>query len=185
MEYKLINLKPNNKKSFLFITLFLLSVISLGFYWNYAMNYEMIVKFTQLDESDPSFPFGERKIDASSWIKNGYKKVDDYQIYNPSPAPLEKNYKLVGAISREVQMFKHNYPELYNYFEQKGSFDSFLKKDINIEYVGSYFNEYSNQPTNDNFLITFDDYQINIARKLENGSISMSAYDLKKISSLK
>lgn len=182
MEYKLIALKQNKKNCF-FITLFLLSVIGLGFYWNYTMNYEMIVKFTQLDESDPSFPFGERKIDARSWIKNGYKKIDDYQIYNPNPIPLEKNFKLAGTISREADMFKNNYPELYAYFQQKGSFDNFLKKNITAEYIGSHFNEYSNQPTNDNFLITFDDYQINITRKLENGSIYLSAYDLKKISS--
>ena len=28
----------------------------------------MTVKFTQLDESDQNFPFGERKIDVRPWL---------------------------------------------------------------------------------------------------------------------
>lgn len=182
MAYKSIALKQN-KKLIYFIVLFF-SVIAIGFYWNYKMNYEMIVKFTQLDESDPSFPFGERKIDARPWLDKGYIKINDYLIYNPNSIPLEKNFELVSAISRATERSSKSYPELYAFFEKKGSFDDFLKKNISIKYLHSTFNEYSNLPTNDRFLVTFDNYQITVSRKLENDSISLFANDLKKIPEL-
>lgn len=141
----------------------------------------MIVKFTQSDESDRNFPFGERYIDASPWIKQGYTKINDYRISNPNPVPLEKNFKLVVAINNHVERFKKNNSELYTFFEKKNSYDEFLKKDIKIEYVYSTFNQYSNLPTNDNFVVTFDDYKIKIKREFENDSIYLFAFDLERI----
>lgn len=182
MAYKRIALKQN-KRLICFIVLFLCA-IGFGFYWNYKMNYEMIVKFTQLDESEPNFPFGQRKINASQWIKKGYVKINDYQIYNPNPTPLEKDFQLASAISDGVERFNNNYPKLYAFFETKGSFDEFLKKDIKIKYINSTFNEDTNLPTDDTFLVTFDNYQIKVSRELKNDSFSLFAYDLKKISEL-
>ena len=153
MAYRFISIKRSKKKLLGFFCL-VLFIVGLGFYWNYKMNYEMIVKFTQLDESDSSFPFGERKIDASPWIKKGYKKINDYLIYNPNPIPLEKNFELVIAISDCVERFSNSYPKLHAFFEKKGSFDEFLEKEINIQYIDSTFNEYSNLPTDDTFLVT-------------------------------
>lgn len=182
MAYRFIDLKKSKKKLLGFFFLVLL-VVGLGFYWNYKMNYEMIVKFTQLDESDSSFPFGERSIDASPWIKQGYRKIDNYQIYNPNPKPLKKDIDLMVAISICTDDYQREYSELYHNLNKKGGLDEYLKKDIKIEYIGSYFNEYSNLPTNDNFFVSFDDYQVKIERKLEEGSTYLFAYDLTRIAS--
>lgn len=141
----------------------------------------MIVKFTQLDENEANFPFGERKIDARPWLNKGYIKINDYQLYNPAPIPLEQDLDLAIAISICVDDYENSFPQLYHYFNSKGALDSFLKKNINIKYIDSTFDEYSNLPTNDTFLITFDNYQITVSRELKNKSFSLFAYDLKKI----
>ena len=177
MAYKFTALKQN-RKLICYVTFFLCA-IALGFYWNYKMNYEMTVKFTQLDESDQNFPFGERKIDVRPWLDKGYMKINDYQIYNPNPIPLKQDLELAIAISIAVDDRKISEPELYHYFAQKNVLDDFLKKNIEIKYIGSTFNELSNLPTDDIFLVTFDNYQITISRKLEHGSFSLFAYDLK------
>lgn len=44
--------------------------------------------------------------------------------------------------------------------------------------------EDTNLPTDDTFLVTFDNYQIKVSRELKNDSFSLFAYDLKKISEL-
>ena len=78
----------------------------------------MTVKFTQLDESDQNFPFGERKIDVRSWLDKGYMKINDYQIYNPNPIPLKQDLELAIAISIAVDDHKISEPEQKSDFVQ-------------------------------------------------------------------
>lgn len=58
--------------------IFLISFILLcglgGAYWSYRMNYEMIMKFTLLDEDHPDFPFGGKRINITPWFKWAIKK---------------------------------------------------------------------------------------------------------------
>ena len=47
------------------------------------MNYEMIMRYTDLDENAPDFPFGQKKVDARYWIlEKKFSKIDDNKIYN-------------------------------------------------------------------------------------------------------
>lgn len=140
----------------------------------------MIVKFTQVNESETNFPFGERKIDVSHWLNKGYIKINDYQIYNPNIIPLKHDLELAIAISISVDDHKISQPQLYHFFDQKNALDEFLKKNIEVKYMYSTFNEYSNLPTDDTFLVSFDNYEIKISRKLKDKSFVLFAYDLKQ-----
>lgn len=51
-------------KNKIFISSILCLVIGVGIYniWSYKMNYEMSIRYTDLDESSPDFPFGQKKL---------------------------------------------------------------------------------------------------------------------------
>ncbi|WP_312968071.1 hypothetical protein [Acinetobacter gerneri] len=81
------------------------------------MNYEMIMRFTDLDENAPDFPFGQKKIDAQYWIsEKNFSKIDNYKIYNPKITPLilDDNFDLEITIEQCLDKNKINYPILYN-----------------------------------------------------------------------
>lgn len=88
----------------------------------------MIMKFTLLDEDHPDFPFGEKRVNITPWLKMGYKKIDDYEIYNPNVAPLKKDDALARVISQYADNYKIIYPELCKFFQHKDAYDFFLKK---------------------------------------------------------
>lgn len=113
----------------------------------------------------------------------GYKKINDYEIYNPNVAPLKKDDALARVISQYADNYKIIYPELYKFFQHKDAYD-FFKKDIKINYLSSVFNENTKAPTDDYFRIFFDDYQVDVHRKLAKNSelpYYLYAYDLKKV----
>jgi len=130
------------------------------------MNYEMIVTFTQTDVNAYDFPVGERKIDASPWIKQGYRKLTSYQIYNPNAKPLVADSYLFDSIKYQIKNYKDIYPKLYRKFNQEGALEIFLNnKELKSQYLYSYFNNDTNQPTDDYFLVTLDGYQIEVQRE--------------------
>lgn len=142
----------------------------------------MIMKFTLLDEDHPDFPFGEKRVNITPWLKMGYKKIDDYEIYNPNVAPLKKDYYLAIAVSQCVDDLPTIYPELEDFFNKKGWLDNFLTKDIKVQYLYSMFNENTKAPTDDYFHVFFDDYHVRIHRKLyPDGTSHLYAYDLIKV----
>jgi len=126
----------------------------------------MIVTFNQTDMNAYDYPVGKRKIDASPWIKQGYRKITDTRIYNPNPKPLEKDFLLFDAIQSEVKDYKDIYTKLYRKFNQKDALDIFLDNaEIKNQYLYTRFNKDTNQPTDDYFLLIFDGYQIKIKRE--------------------
>lgn len=186
MVYKVIDLKSNKTRWWITVVVFL-SLLGGGlYYWNYKMNYEMIVTFTQTDVNAYDFPVGERKIDASPWIKKGYRKLTSYQIYNPNAKPLEKDFLLFDAIQSQLNYSKKRFPLLYRKFNQKDAFKNFSDNtEVKSQYLYSYFNKDTNQPTEDNFLVTFDGYQIKIKRApfIYEGSegYSLFGFELEKV----
>lgn len=187
MVYKVTDSKSSKKRWWITVVV-VLSLLGGGlYYWNYKMNYEMIVTFNQTDMNAYDYPVGERKIDASPWIKQGYRKLTSYQIYNPNAKPLEKDFLLFDAIQSEVKDYKDIYTKLYRKFNQKDAFKSFSDNtEVKSQYLYSYFNKDTNQPTEDNFLVTFDGYQIKIKRApfIYEGSegYSLFGFELEKVS---
>lgn len=166
MVYKVTDSKSSKKRWWITVVVFL-SLLGGGlYYWNYKMNYEMIVTFNQTDMNAYDYPVGERKIDASPWIKQGYRKLNIYNIFNPNAKPLEKDFLLFDAIKSKLEYSKKRFPLLYRKFNQKDALDIFLNnKEIKSQYLYSCFNKDTNQPTDDYFLVTFDGYQIEIQRE--------------------
>lgn len=166
MVYKVTDSKSSKKRWWITVVVFL-SLLGGGlYYWNYKMNYEMIVTFNQTDMNAYDYPVGERKIDASPWIKQGYRKITDTRIYNPNVKPLVKNSYLFETVQSEVKGYKDIYTKLYRKFNQKDALDIFLNnKEVKSQYLYSRFNQDTNQPTDDYFLLTFDGYQIKIKRE--------------------
>jgi len=158
-----------------------------AWYWNYKMKYEMIVTFNQTDVNAYDFPVGKRKIDASPWIKQGYKKLTDTRISNPKVNPLIKNDSLFEAIKSELEYSKYRLPKLYQKLNQQGALADFLKQEVGTQYLYSRFNESTNAPTDDYFLVTFDGYQIRIQRdSLTNSDAYMLfGYELREIPKIK
>jgi hypothetical protein len=183
MVYKCINLLKHHKKRSVIIVVLLLTCMTGAWYWNYKMKYEMIVTFNQTDVNAYDFPVGKRKIDASPWIKQGYKKLTDTRISNPKVNPLIKNDSLFEAIKSELEYSKHRLPKLYQKLNQQGALADFLKQEVGTQYLYSRFNESTNAPTDDYFLVTFYGYQIRIQRdSLTNSDAYMLfGYELREI----
>jgi hypothetical protein len=166
MVYKVTDSKSSKKRWWITVVVFL-SLLGGGlYYWNYKMNYEMLVTFDQMDANAYDYPVGKRKIDASPWIKQGYRKLTSYQIYNPNVKPLIADSYLFDFIKHQIKNYKDIYPKLYRKFNQEDALEIFLNnKEVKSQYLYSCFNNDTNQPTDDYFLLTFDGYQIEVQRE--------------------
>ena len=181
MIHKLNNFKFLN--ILICLSIFLFAFFGVGVYWKYKVKNEMIVKFTQTDIEAPDFPVGERKINAAPWIQEGYIKLDQYRIYKPNYSSLVKDLDLAIEVSISSEQSYIRLPKLYNYFNRKGSLVDFLQKDISIRHLYSTFNPNNNLPSDDEFLVSFDDYEIIIQRKSHEANISLRGFDLNKAGS--
>ncbi|MDV2440478.1 hypothetical protein QR665_13485 [Acinetobacter gerneri] len=176
MAYKLINLVKNK----LILNTILCLVITVGTFsiWRYKMNYEMIMHYTDLNENAPDFPFGQKKIDARYWIlEKNFSKIDDYKIYNSHINHLEKNSKLESAIIKCIEDDKVVYPIIYKKFKEKKILSNFENELVTI-YLFSVFDENTNMPNQDFFLIYFDRYEASISRRIQNKQLSYSCSDI-------
>lgn len=171
------------------ISLILCLALGTGIYsiWSYKMNYEMIMRYTDLDESSPNFPFGQKKIDARYWIsEKNFSKIDSYKICNPKITPLilDDNFDLEITIEQCLDKNKINYPILYNRYMVNKVFKN-TNKEVKTIYLFSEFNVNTNSPTIDIFLIEFLEHEAIITRTTTSKNTTYHCNQIDKKGTLK
>ncbi|MFW2074011.1 hypothetical protein ACG9Y7_11355 [Acinetobacter gerneri] len=179
MAYKRIN-RVKNK---FVISLILCLVVGIGIYsiWSYKMNYEMIMRYTDLDENAPDFPFGQKKVDARYWIlEKNFSKIDNFRIYNPKIIKLDIDENLKTCITDLIKKKSSVYPALFEKIKKNKIFINF-ESEISTIYLFSIFDEKTNMPNKDYFLVNFDNYEITVSRQNLNSKKEIYCSDLDKI----